>query len=321
MKILDFGISKLQSVHEARTADTFEALDAAPSSAPTNLTATGIAMGSPPYMSPEQLRSTRDVDLRSDIWAIGAILYELVTGARTFPGAIPRVADILNAKFVPMQEARADVPEKLALIVARCLRAAPEERFASVADLAQELSPFAPPHAQANVARAVRWQATSPGAAPPASPVPPTNTTPVAHTETTPDLLPAPMPASGPSAIGIALAPTQAASSTTSKRGTFLTAGALAALIATTVAVAFVRAPTRGNGSAVGLVSPVTLPVPVSVSPTLAEPSAVVGTVIGASPSVLPTASPAAPSAHARPRATPRAKPSSSAEPLDLGRL
>jgi serine/threonine-protein kinase len=129
IKVLDFGISK--------TIDTSE----------MSLTRTTSVMGSPLYMSPEQMRSSKNVDVRSDIWSIGVILYELLTGAVPFEAdAVPELClKVVQDPAVPPVEKRPDVPEALSQVVLRCLEKSPAARFQNVSELAAGLEPFAPP--------------------------------------------------------------------------------------------------------------------------------------------------------------------------------
>jgi eukaryotic-like serine/threonine-protein kinase len=129
VKVLDFGIAK----HKAQGGDL-------------SLTKTTDVMGSPNYMSPEQLRASRAVDDRSDIWALGVILYELLTGLLPFAAesVTQLIAMVLTDHPRPIRGVRFDVPEELARIIERCLEKDPAARFASVAELALALAPFAP---------------------------------------------------------------------------------------------------------------------------------------------------------------------------------
>jgi serine/threonine-protein kinase len=129
VKVLDFGISK--------------------STAPAGglgLTSTQAFLGSPLYMSPEQLTDAKRVDLRSDIWALGVILYELLTARTPFVAdTLPElVAAVLTATPTPIGALRSDVPPELAAIIMRCLSKAPADRFPSIAALAVALRPFGP---------------------------------------------------------------------------------------------------------------------------------------------------------------------------------
>jgi serine/threonine-protein kinase len=139
VKVLDFGISK-----DNRT----------PPTGPT-LTSTTTILGSPAYMAPEQLRDARTVDVRADIWAMGIVLYELLSGDVPFRGT--NVADlcvaVLEHQAAPLGSHRRDVPDALDGVVRRCLARDPGERFADVAALAEALLPFAPAGADAAVAR------------------------------------------------------------------------------------------------------------------------------------------------------------------------
>lgn len=127
VKVLDFGVSKVVGAE-----------------GDSSLTATTQVLGSPSYMSPEQLRASRDVDQRTDIWALGAILYELLTGSVPFPaGSLTQLtAMVISDPPRPIESLRADAPPELRAIALRCLEKRPEDRYASVADLAAALAPF-----------------------------------------------------------------------------------------------------------------------------------------------------------------------------------
>jgi serine/threonine protein kinase len=131
VKVLDFGLSK----------QTTPGLD----DEETALTRSNAGMGTPYYMSPEQMRSARDVDARADVWALGVILYELVTGKRPFPGSsFFDVAVLVNtARPSAPSTYRPDVPPKLEEIILRCLARDPGQRIQDAADLLRALTPFA----------------------------------------------------------------------------------------------------------------------------------------------------------------------------------
>jgi serine/threonine-protein kinase len=124
VKVLDFGISKVESADDT--------------------TRTGTLLGSPKYMSPEQMMSRRDVDGRADIWALGAILYELLTGRPPFLAeTTPQIcALVLNSAPPKPRSIRADLPAELEAVILRCLEKSPDARFATVADLVRALLPF-----------------------------------------------------------------------------------------------------------------------------------------------------------------------------------
>ena len=108
------------------------------------MTSTQAIMGSPRYMSPEQMRSTRTVDARADIWAIGVILYELTCGVPPFNGETMTelCAQILQDVPVPLARTLPSVPPGLDAVVQSCLAKNPEERPASLAELAVAIAEF-----------------------------------------------------------------------------------------------------------------------------------------------------------------------------------
>ncbi len=136
VKIVDFGISKF---------------------AFSDHVVTGVIVGSPCYMSPEQLRSTASVDHRSDIWSLGATLYELLAGRAAFDASqtlAELVTAILNKPTPNLRDVRPDVPPQLAAIVTRCLSQDREQRFQSAGELAMALLAFAPSRAHVPAERA-----------------------------------------------------------------------------------------------------------------------------------------------------------------------
>jgi eukaryotic-like serine/threonine-protein kinase len=152
VKVLDFGISKSTAGNEFSATSSL------------------AVIGSPAYMSPEQMRSAKLVDARTDVWALGVILYQLVVGhvpwdGDTLPMLCFRITTDPPPPFPDRQQAGFET------VVWRCLEKDPDRRFSSVHALAVALSPFAPPHATPlieRIGRVLQGRADGP-LAPPAA--------------------------------------------------------------------------------------------------------------------------------------------------------
>jgi len=140
VKVLDFGVSK-----------SVESLTGGPGA----LTRTSAILGSPLYMAPEQMRSSRDVDARADVWALGVVLFELLTTRWPFEAdTLPALClKVVGEPPQPLSDLRPDAPPAAAAIIERCLEKNPEHRFANAAELASALEPLLPVGSHALAAR------------------------------------------------------------------------------------------------------------------------------------------------------------------------
>ncbi len=127
VKVLDFGISKL--LEESNGVCK---------------TKTSVALGSPAYMSPEQMRSAKHVDNRADIWSLGAILYQMLSKSLPFEAESPpeMFAKVLGDDPTPLLSVMPNIDPDLAAVVHMCLAKDRNERFASVSQLAKAIAPF-----------------------------------------------------------------------------------------------------------------------------------------------------------------------------------
>ncbi len=138
VKVLDFGISKITSGGDNPA-----------------LTKASAVMGSPSYMSPEQMVASGSVDVRADVWALGVVLYELLTGKLPFVAeTMPELVGIILQKgYTPVGALRPEVPQGLQATIDRCLQKDRTLRFSNIAELAEGLVPFGPPRSDLSLER------------------------------------------------------------------------------------------------------------------------------------------------------------------------
>lgn len=129
IKVLDFGISKVNEQAKGRA---------------TALTDTGAMLGSPYYMSPEQMKGMRELDARADVWSVGATMHRLLTGRYPFvAGSVAEIAiEILTKPPPPLRQAVPDAPVAFEQLLQRCMSRDPGHRYQSVAELAVALAPL-----------------------------------------------------------------------------------------------------------------------------------------------------------------------------------
>lgn len=143
IKVLDFGISKI-----LQPCDSSE----------VGLTDSRCMIGSPVYMSPEQMHSARDVDHRCDIWGLGTILFEMLVGRPVWQGQTfsDLCAQIMRDPCPKLRELRPEISPELATVVERCLRKDPVARYQQVSDLALALAPSASQGGRASARRVLQ---------------------------------------------------------------------------------------------------------------------------------------------------------------------
>jgi eukaryotic-like serine/threonine-protein kinase len=278
IKVLDFGVAK----------------SLVSSGGSGGLTQTRSMLGSPLYMSPEQMRSSRDVDARSDVWALGVVLFELLTRrwpyeAETMPELCLKV---VTEPPMSLAELRPDAPPGLVEIVAQCLEREPDRRFANAAELSTALEPLVPAASRVTVERArlaIRTTARNPQA--PAHPL-----------ATSPTLLAPEAPArTGPTPAAWDSRNAAAQGATKSRSPAVWIGVGFAAAAAVGIAAMLLRAPAESKSpvsvstAAAAPPPPVTTPLP-TMTTTAAEPPA------SSSAAATPTQS--APTASAAPKPT-----------------
>jgi serine/threonine-protein kinase len=143
IKVLDFGISK---VHVGGENDE------------STLTSVAELLGSPLYMSPEQMLDSRKTTPQADVWALGVILFQLLTGTVPFPGTtIPQICGlILSAPAPKVASKRPDLGPEIDVVIGRCLQRNLDQRYKDVAELARALAPLAPARSEVSIERILR---------------------------------------------------------------------------------------------------------------------------------------------------------------------
>jgi eukaryotic-like serine/threonine-protein kinase len=134
VKVLDFGVAKIPAAVVTRNGEG-------------SLTDGNTLIGTPSYISPEQLQNSKVVDARSDIWGLGVILYEMLAGHPPFRDAwVPRMlVKIAKEPHIPIREIRPSIPPAVDQVIERCLSKNPADRYASAADLGLALADLALP--------------------------------------------------------------------------------------------------------------------------------------------------------------------------------
>ncbi len=146
IKVLDFGISKLMPSGDAVEAEG-------------SLTHTTSTLGSPLFMSPEQMTKPKAVDARADIWSLGATLYKLVTGKPPFNGeSVAQVCGmiLIGGPPPPITSLVPEAPPAIDEVISRCLARDADDRYANIGDLAAALAPLGSPAAAASMERVIR---------------------------------------------------------------------------------------------------------------------------------------------------------------------
>jgi hypothetical protein len=134
VKVLDFGISKIEKEGDAR------------------LTSSHAYFGTPAYAAPEQIREASAADARSDIWSLGIILFELLTGRTPFEGsAVSVIAKVMTDPVPSPDTLRPGVPADLSRLVLCALRRDPSQRFQTMREMADALAPFGPARSAATL--------------------------------------------------------------------------------------------------------------------------------------------------------------------------
>jgi len=142
--VLDWGLAKVRGLADERAVDIEEGLRLLKEES-AGKTIEGSALGTPAYMSPEQAEGDIEkIDEKSDVWSLGAVLYEILTGSPPYTGvsAYEVMGKVMKDPVVPVKEAEPDAPAELAAICEKCLTKDREQRYDNAAELAEDVSRF-----------------------------------------------------------------------------------------------------------------------------------------------------------------------------------
>lgn len=133
IKILDMGLARFRDQQEDRVTDKFDS---------------GAVMCTPDYVAPEQILRSEQIDVRTDIYSLGATLYALLAGRPPFEGSVTmKLVSHQAREAIPLRQLRTDIPPELSRIVARMMAKNPDQRYRSPADVIEALKPWSTPPA------------------------------------------------------------------------------------------------------------------------------------------------------------------------------
>ncbi|WP_407399352.1 serine/threonine protein kinase [Treponema sp.] len=134
IKLADFGIASDEKESESPTAASNKTLVSNTTLAGSSITMAGSTLGTPAYMSPEQLTDSSTVDARADIYSLGVMLYEMVTGTKPYAGdmAPATIAKIKKGNYIPPRKLNRSIPQEIASLINRMMRPNPAKRFQSI---------------------------------------------------------------------------------------------------------------------------------------------------------------------------------------------
>ena len=135
VKVLDFGLARIAQPHDGAPSIPFDSSMSPTITSPAVTTGQSVLMGTASYMAPEQARG-RPADKRADIWALGVVLYEMLTGRRAFDGeTVTEVAGAVIHRELDLTAVPADTPDSVRLTLRRCLQKDPRQRFRDMGDV------------------------------------------------------------------------------------------------------------------------------------------------------------------------------------------